>query len=383
MEFDFDINRLFPEEITIVGPDLAPFDSSSRCRGISAYAQQVALVVDAMGEASARAQALRQPITSAVKLRPSQQRVYLLKDERANTTRGAVVGFLKVGNKRLFVLDARGTQHQVAPLCVLDFYVAESRQRAGAGRRLFERMLEAEGATASALAVDRPSHKFVSFLARHYGLRDQIPQVNNFVVFDGFFSGHPPDGAAAPLPCGRPAGERGGYGGATCPPTTRFERERKKANGGVPAHQQVAPWYGSERAAGVATRAGAGVFSRYSASPTLLPATPRTPSRGPPVVTATLQETGGRLLTVDLTGRKVAAQGKEGEEEEEEGGGMQDACGVRTGMPEVAGGVRRYEDLAKDTSWKIFGMPAGIGGAPAGIGGAPAPHARSTNGGLW
>ena len=41
------------------------------------------------------------------------------------------------------------------------------------------------------LAVDRPSHKFSSFLAKHYSLTDEIPQVNNFVIFDGFFTKRP------------------------------------------------------------------------------------------------------------------------------------------------------------------------------------------------
>ena len=36
------------------------------------------------------------------------------------------------------------------------------------------------------LAIDRPSHKFISFLQKHYGLKSTVPQVNNFVVFDGF-----------------------------------------------------------------------------------------------------------------------------------------------------------------------------------------------------
>lgn len=37
------------------------------------------------------------------------------------------------------------------------------------------------------LAIDKPSPKFLSFLHKHYGLETIIPQMNNFVVFDGFF----------------------------------------------------------------------------------------------------------------------------------------------------------------------------------------------------
>lgn len=38
------------------------------------------------------------------------------------------------------------------------------------------------------LAIDRPSEKFLGFLKKHYGLSGAIPQMNNFVVFDGFFT---------------------------------------------------------------------------------------------------------------------------------------------------------------------------------------------------
>ena len=54
---------------------------------------------------------------------------------------GAVVGFVKVGHKRLFIYDQNGLNHEMEPLCTLDFYVHESRQRMGCGHRLFEYML--------------------------------------------------------------------------------------------------------------------------------------------------------------------------------------------------------------------------------------------------
>ena len=37
--------------------------------------------------------------------------------------------------------DPQGVQRELEPLCVLDFYIHESRQRLGLGRRLFETML--------------------------------------------------------------------------------------------------------------------------------------------------------------------------------------------------------------------------------------------------
>lgn len=38
------------------------------------------------------------------------------------------------------------------------------------------------------MAVDRPSPKLMAFLAKYYGLTEVIPQVNNYVIFEGFFN---------------------------------------------------------------------------------------------------------------------------------------------------------------------------------------------------
>lgn len=76
---------------------------------------------------------------------------------------------MKVGRKSLYVFDKYGdTKHVNAP-CVLDFYIHESRQRAGLGKVLFEHMLEYENLLPEQLAIDRPSEKLLSFLKKHYG----------------------------------------------------------------------------------------------------------------------------------------------------------------------------------------------------------------------
>lgn len=79
----------------------------------------------------------------------------------------------------------------MSPLCVLDFYVAEEVQRKGYGKRMFEKMLEMENVNPTHLAIDKPSEKSIRFLRKHYNLKNPIGQVNNFVVFDGFFDNRP------------------------------------------------------------------------------------------------------------------------------------------------------------------------------------------------
>lgn len=82
---------------------------------------------------------------------------------------GCVTGLLKVGTKNLYVFDENGDTKQVAALCVLDFYVHESRQRAGLGKEMFELMLDRENVAPQKLAIDRPSDKLIAFLRKHYG----------------------------------------------------------------------------------------------------------------------------------------------------------------------------------------------------------------------
>ena len=61
---------------------------------------RVSDIMDSMGQASALAQDLRQPITSGAKLRMQDEHtVYLLVDRSSNGGFGSVVGMIKVGKK--------------------------------------------------------------------------------------------------------------------------------------------------------------------------------------------------------------------------------------------------------------------------------------------
>ncbi|CAF4395495.1 unnamed protein product [Rotaria socialis] len=148
-------------------------------------------IIDALGDASFRAQGLPGPVTTARKFRISDHRLYLVKNSSDHNNLGSVVGFLKVGAKNLFVHDSHGQVHERTPLCLLDFFVHESKQRSGYGKQLFEAMLEFEKCNAYELAIDRPSNKCLGFLHKHYSLSSPVRQVNNFVVFGAFFNRSP------------------------------------------------------------------------------------------------------------------------------------------------------------------------------------------------
>ncbi|XP_014392739.1 PREDICTED: alpha-tubulin N-acetyltransferase 1 isoform X8 [Myotis brandtii] len=174
MEFPFDVDALLPERITVLDQHLRP---PARRPGTTTPArvdvqQQLMTIVDELGKASAKAQHLPAPITSASRMQSNRHVMYVLKDSSARPAgKGAIIGFLKVGYKKLFVLDDREAHNEVEPLCILDFYIHETLQRHGHGRELFQYML----------------------------------QVNNFVIFEGFFAHqHPP---ARKLPPKRAEGD--------------------------------------------------------------------------------------------------------------------------------------------------------------------------------
>ncbi|KAM9740131.1 alpha-tubulin N-acetyltransferase 1 isoform 5-T6 [Dama dama] len=191
MEFPFDVDALLPERITVLDQHLRP---PARRPGTTTPArvdlqQQIMTIVDELGKASAKAQHLPAPITSASRMQSNRHVMYILKDTSARPAgKGAIVGFLKVGYKKLFVLDDREAHNEVEPLCILDFYIHESLQRHGHGRELFQHMLQKERVEPHQLAIDRPSQKLLKFLNKHYNLETTVPQVNNFVIFEGFFA---------------------------------------------------------------------------------------------------------------------------------------------------------------------------------------------------
>ncbi|KAM3139727.1 hypothetical protein pb186bvf_008185 [Paramecium bursaria] len=138
-------------------------------------------IINCMGEASAKAQQLKQVITSNIRFFQTDQRIYMKSASKL------CLGFIKVGKKNLFYRDFNGNIKELQPICVLDFYVHESVQRGGIGKILFEEMLKAEGIQANKLAYDRPSPKLLGFLKKHYNLCKYIPQNNNYVIYSQYF----------------------------------------------------------------------------------------------------------------------------------------------------------------------------------------------------
>ena len=186
MKFAFETSDLFPTQegpTYLIDSRSLPRSTPYQPRGFKPTTKEERLmtIIDSMGEASAKSQGLQAVITTYSRLLYSGHRLYL------RTEGNEVIGFIKVGEKNLFHRDISGKMREITPLCVLDFYVHESKQRSGFGKEIFEFMLEKENKIPAQLAIDRPSQKFLKFLQKHYGLSRYISQSNNFVIFDQYF----------------------------------------------------------------------------------------------------------------------------------------------------------------------------------------------------
>ncbi|CAI2174349.1 8487_t:CDS:2 [Funneliformis geosporum] len=138
MEFSGNVLSALPNIISIITSE-----DFIIIRGKTSKQESLCMIIDSIGEASSKAQCLKSIITTMAKFQTSSHKLYLMKDQENK----AIVGMLKVGTKKLFIV-------QIINPCKLAF--------------------------------DRPSDKFRSFLKKHYNLENFVQQPNNFVVFDEY-----------------------------------------------------------------------------------------------------------------------------------------------------------------------------------------------------
>uniref|UniRef100_A0A915PS70 Alpha-tubulin N-acetyltransferase n=1 Tax=Setaria digitata TaxID=48799 RepID=A0A915PS70_9BILA len=146
--------------------------------------------INSMGALSTAAQGLKRVLTTYDKIINSDdgQVLYLLWRKNPNNENSSIIiGLLKIGYKNLYLMDPSMRSFQVAPLCVLDFYVHDTLQRQGYGHTLFNYMLQQENSSAENVAIDKPSQSLLQFMKKHYGLNEPLWQVTNFVVYPPFF----------------------------------------------------------------------------------------------------------------------------------------------------------------------------------------------------
>jgi alpha-tubulin N-acetyltransferase 1 len=144
-------------------------------------------LINAIGTASSSAQKLSHVITTFLTISGTDNTLYILIDD----TNQKVVGFTKVGRRHLFLWDQTGVQHEMNPLCLLDFFTFPECQRRGNGKKMINRMLQDQKLEMRQIPIDRPSSLCLSFMKKQFGLSDFYPQANKFVVFDEFWDDQP------------------------------------------------------------------------------------------------------------------------------------------------------------------------------------------------
>ncbi|VVC30102.1 Hypothetical protein CINCED_3A024697 [Cinara cedri] len=183
MEFQFDFSQITHDQIIKIDNTLLPIGYQ---RDDPELQMMISNIVDKMGEASGIAQELKSPITSAEKLMRSDHILYLM-TEQISQGHFVVVGLLKMGWKKLYLFNKKGSRTEAMVYCLLDFYVHETRQRHGYGIKLMEYMLKDSKIQARQLAVDQPTNKLLQFLWKYFNLSKLVNQGNNFVIFEEFF----------------------------------------------------------------------------------------------------------------------------------------------------------------------------------------------------
>uniref|UniRef100_A0AC34RHD1 Alpha-tubulin N-acetyltransferase n=1 Tax=Panagrolaimus sp. JU765 TaxID=591449 RepID=A0AC34RHD1_9BILA len=181
MNVAYDLSKVF-EENPIERLD------QSRLRWITPRKYpEIVRAIDRCGEASAKVQKLRKPVTSYDKILDSPDLHVLYIFWEQNGAFSKIIGYLKISKRKLYLRNVEGCQFIVEPICVLDFFVFEEFQRKGFGKALFDRMLEKEQVTPEKLAFDKPTLPLLNFLDKHYNLTNPVWQATSFAVFPEFF----------------------------------------------------------------------------------------------------------------------------------------------------------------------------------------------------
>ena len=152
--------------------------------------------IDTLGQESAAAQNLKQPITCWEKMRPDGPKayspvkivdwIYLIVEKTAgDETVFEPNAFLRFGSRSLFLEKEGKLVKREFTFCALDFYCRLQRQ--GLGLLLFSEALRHHRIAACRVAFDRPTAAMVRFLQKHFSLGDPLVQHNRFVIFSQFF----------------------------------------------------------------------------------------------------------------------------------------------------------------------------------------------------
>ena len=119
MQFNFNCE----ESLDCDEKRFAILEGSYKNRILPGFTLYVNEILDKMGEASSQAQNLPTIITTSQKFFTSNHRI-VLKAEKDK-----VLGFIKVGVKKLYLRDRNYNYHEVSPLCVFFMYMNQFKEK--------------------------------------------------------------------------------------------------------------------------------------------------------------------------------------------------------------------------------------------------------------
>ena len=161
---------------------IAILEGSYQNNILPSYSLYVNEIIDKIGLASAKYRKLQTVSTSAFKFFSSNHRIII----KANENK--VLGFIKVGNKRLYLHDKNFNYFECNPLIVYDFFVYEDIRNKGIGIEIFNEMLKFEKKKVEEIAYENPSKDLIGFIFKYFGLKNYINQNNDFMVYEEFFN---------------------------------------------------------------------------------------------------------------------------------------------------------------------------------------------------
>ena len=177
MEFNFNCE----EALNCDSQGIAVLEGSYESNIRPSFKLHVKSIIDIIGELSSKEQGLSIIKTNSHKFFTSYDRLFI------KVEKNKIVGFLRTGQRKLFLKDDSNNYTNDFPICVIDFFVNRQFERLGHGKQLFDKMIIFEKVKPHELAYDRLTPKMIKFLNKHYLLNSYIIQNNGFVVFTSYF----------------------------------------------------------------------------------------------------------------------------------------------------------------------------------------------------
>jgi len=177
MELNFNLEEALSSDMKGIAILEGSYETNIR----PGFKLQLKSIIDIIGDLSSKEQGLTITKTNSHNFFTSYDRLFI------KFEKNILIGYLRTGQRKLFIKDENNNYSTQSPICVIDFFVFKQYERLGYGKELFDRMLLFEKCSACDLGYDRITPKLIKFLLKHYNLSNYITQSNGFVLYSSYF----------------------------------------------------------------------------------------------------------------------------------------------------------------------------------------------------